>query len=62
MTNGRTHSWVKSSYSGADGGNCVEVAIGEPAVPVRDSKQGEGPVIQFGRPAFAAFLGSVREG
>ncbi|WP_431036083.1 DUF397 domain-containing protein [Streptomyces sp. P6-2-1] len=61
MTNART--WVKSSYSGADGGNCVEVATGERNLPVRDSKRADaGPVIEFGRAAFARFLGSVREG
>ncbi|MFJ4439936.1 DUF397 domain-containing protein [Streptomyces sp. NPDC088923] len=57
------HTWVKSSYSGADGGNCVEVAVGERTMPVRDSKRADGgPVIEFGRAAFARFLGSVREG
>ncbi|MCF2525614.1 DUF397 domain-containing protein [Yinghuangia soli] len=31
--------WRKSSYSNADGGQCVEVADGFPGVvPVRDSK------------------------
>ncbi|NEA41999.1 DUF397 domain-containing protein [Streptomyces sp. SID11385] len=59
MTN-QTRRWVKSSYSGADNGNCVEIAVGETAVPVRDSKRAEqSPVIAFGREAFTAFLGSV---
>ncbi|MEU6442230.1 DUF397 domain-containing protein [Streptomyces sp. NPDC047046] len=63
MTNGHEYTWVKSSYSGADGGNCVELAVGEHTMPVRDSKcGGGGPVIEFGRAAFARFLGSVREG
>ncbi|MGW0627772.1 DUF397 domain-containing protein [Streptomyces sp. NPDC002758] len=31
--------WIKSSYSGANGGDCIEVAPDFPAVvPVRDSK------------------------
>ncbi|MFI6985794.1 DUF397 domain-containing protein [Embleya sp. NPDC050154] len=30
--------WRKSSYSSDNGGNCVEVADGFAAVPVRDSK------------------------
>ncbi|NEA42000.1 DUF397 domain-containing protein [Streptomyces sp. SID11233] len=60
MTN-QTREWVKSSYSGADNGNCVEIAFGEAAVPVRDSKRaGEGPVVAFGREAFGRFLDSVR--
>ncbi|EGJ77167.1 hypothetical protein STTU_4377 [Streptomyces sp. Tu6071] len=31
-------------------------------VPVRDSKRPEGDVIAFGRGAFTAFLGAVRQG
>lgn len=32
-------AWRKSSYSGSNGGECVEIAIGIPGtVPVRDSK------------------------
>ncbi|MFJ8543590.1 DUF397 domain-containing protein [Streptomyces sp. NPDC093586] len=30
--------WFKSSYSGGDGDNCVEVAVRPEAVHVRDSK------------------------
>ncbi|MFE0728930.1 DUF397 domain-containing protein [Streptomyces antibioticus] len=30
--------WVKSSYSGAEGGQCVEVAAAPGSVHVRDSK------------------------
>ncbi|MEU6443856.1 DUF397 domain-containing protein [Streptomyces sp. NPDC047046] len=63
MTQVRPSQWTKSSHSGASGGNCVEVALGEPTVPVRDSKRpDDGPVIEFARPAFTAFLGAVREG
>ncbi|MEU6438953.1 DUF397 domain-containing protein [Streptomyces sp. NPDC047046] len=59
MTN-QTRRWVKSSYSGGDNGECVEIALGERTVPVRDSKRAaQGPVIAFGREAFTAFLGSV---
>ncbi|EGJ75949.1 hypothetical protein STTU_3160 [Streptomyces sp. Tu6071] len=37
--------------------------MGERAVPVRDSKRSsDGPVIEFGRSAFTAFLTGVREG
>ncbi|MFD6154400.1 DUF397 domain-containing protein [Streptomyces sp. NPDC060243] len=59
----QTRRWVKSSYSGADNGNCVEIGFGEAALPVRDSKcADEGPVVEFGREAFAVFLGSVAKG
>ncbi|MFJ5091832.1 DUF397 domain-containing protein [Streptomyces sp. NPDC088674] len=58
---GRT--WIKSSRSGGNSGNCVEVAMGEADVPVRDSKRADnGPVIEFTRPAFASFLADVRVG
>lgn len=30
--------WFKSSYSGGDGDNCVEVAVRSNAVHIRDSK------------------------
>ncbi|MFD0336665.1 DUF397 domain-containing protein [Streptomyces erythrogriseus] len=49
--------WFKSSYSGSDGGDCVEVAAGLDAVYVRDSKAaGDGPVLRVGRSEWAAFV------
>ncbi|MEY9490334.1 hypothetical protein RKD26_006128 [Streptomyces calvus] len=48
--------WFKSSHSGSDGGDCVEVAAGLDAVYVRDSKtSGGGPVLRVGRGEWAAF-------
>jgi hypothetical protein len=49
--------WFKSSYSGSDGGNCVEVAAALDAVYVRDSKAtGGGPVLRVGRDDWTAFV------
>ncbi|MEU1890545.1 DUF397 domain-containing protein [Streptomyces pristinaespiralis] len=49
--------WFKSSYSGSDGGDCVEVAVGPGDVYVRDSKAtGEGPALRVGRDEWAAFV------
>lgn len=31
-------TWIKSTYSGSDGGNCVEVASEPERVHIRDSK------------------------
>lgn len=31
-------TWFTSTYSGGNGGNCVEVALTGPAVGIRDSK------------------------
>ena len=50
-------AWFKSSYSGAEGGDCVEVAAGTAAVHVRDSKAVAGPVLTVSREAWAGFVG-----
>jgi hypothetical protein len=53
--------WFKSSYSGSNGGDCVEVAANLPgAVPVRDSKDPEGPALTFTAEGFAAFVAGVK--
>ncbi|MFI1952927.1 DUF397 domain-containing protein [Streptomyces xinghaiensis] len=49
--------WFKSSYSGAEGGQCVEVAPGEGIVHIRDSKDVAGPVIRVSREAWTGFVG-----
>jgi Domain of unknown function (DUF397) len=49
--------WRKSSYSGANGGNCVEVARNLPGmVAVRDSKDPDGPVLVVSAGSWRAFL------
>lgn len=48
--------WFKSSYSGSEGGNCVEVAPSPREVFVRDSKHVPGPVIAATHAAWAAFV------
>ncbi|GAA2456012.1 DUF397 domain-containing protein [Streptomyces macrosporus] len=56
-------TWRKSSYSGGEGGNCVEVADGVPGVvPVRDGKVADGPVLVFGASAWSSFVAAVRGG
>ncbi|WP_030666145.1 DUF397 domain-containing protein [Streptomyces rimosus] len=56
--------WVKSSYTSAEGGNCVEwspsTAEVTGIVPVRDSKDPEGPVLTFSSPSFAEFIAGVK--
>ena len=49
-------AWFKSSYSGNEGGECVEVASTAEAVLVRDSKDKEGPRLAFGRAEWSEFL------
>lgn len=56
-------AWRKSSYSNQDGGACVEVADGFPGVlPVRDSKDPQGPALVFSAAAWSAFVADVRTG
>ncbi|MCX4750299.1 DUF397 domain-containing protein [Kitasatospora sp. NBC_01287] len=59
-----TARWRRSSYSGNDGGDCVEVADGQfdGLTPVRDSKDPHGPALMFRSHAFATFVASLRDG
>jgi hypothetical protein len=55
--------WRKSSYSGSNGGDCVEVAAPLPAaIAVRDSKNPDGPKLIFTPAAWAAFTATIRPG
>jgi hypothetical protein len=51
--------WRKSSYSGANGGNCVEVATAE-GVAVRDTTNRDGVTLAITADAWQAFLGTLR--
>ncbi|MFE6865296.1 DUF397 domain-containing protein [Kitasatospora sp. NPDC057692] len=54
-------AWRKSSYSNSEGGNCIEVADGPAAtVPVRDSKDPDGPTLTFTTTAWQSFLTAIR--
>ncbi|MEU9284096.1 DUF397 domain-containing protein [Streptomyces sp. NPDC048275] len=53
--------WRKSTYSGGEGGNCLEVADGHPTlVPVRDSKNPHGPKLAFRTEAWTAFVENLK--
>jgi hypothetical protein len=54
--------WRKSSYSGNNGGNCVEVAALPGAVAVRDSKDPDGGMLVFSPEEWRAFLDAARAG
>jgi hypothetical protein len=55
--------WRKSSYSGDNGGNCVEIAWNlRDAVAVRDSKDPQGPKLVFTPDEWRAFAAGVRDG
>ncbi|OZV74791.1 DUF397 domain-containing protein [Micromonospora echinospora] len=54
--------WRKSTRSGGNGGDCVEVADNLPGVVgVRDSKDPAGPALTFPPAAWRAFVGSVAQ-
>ncbi|MER7413812.1 MULTISPECIES: DUF397 domain-containing protein [Streptomyces] len=52
-------TWVKSSYSGGGGGNCVEVARADSTVQVRDSKVVGGPRLSVSRAGWSWFVASL---
>ncbi|GAA2112643.1 hypothetical protein GCM10009802_10850 [Streptomyces synnematoformans] len=54
--------WRKSSYSESNGGDCVEVKRTPTAIPVRDSKDPEGPQLAFTPAAWTAFVTAVKVG
>ncbi|MFJ3619925.1 DUF397 domain-containing protein [Streptomyces iakyrus] len=54
-------AWFKSSYSGSQGDSCVEVALTEQAVCVRDSKDVTRPHFAVGRDEWARFVGFATE-
>jgi hypothetical protein len=49
-------TWIKSSYSGAEGGQCVEVAATSDAVHVRDSKDTSRPALTVEPAAWSMFV------
>jgi uncharacterized protein DUF397 len=56
-------AWRKSSYSGNNGGNCVEVARNLPgAVALRDSNDPEGPILLLTPQDWQSFTAQVKTG
>ncbi|MFC8100608.1 DUF397 domain-containing protein [Streptomyces sp. NPDC057363] len=54
--------WRKSSYSGNEGGECVEVAVTSEGIHVRDSKDIHRPSLSTGPDCWAAFVGFAAAG
>jgi hypothetical protein len=57
----RPSNWRKSRASG-DKGDCVEVAVTDGYVLVRDSKNRNGTTLRFSNAEWAAFLAGARDG
>jgi hypothetical protein len=59
----RDTAWMKSSYSGPTGGNCVELAhLYGGQVAIRNSRHRSGPALLFTEAEWDAFLAGVRDG
>lgn len=60
------HGWRKSTYSGNNGGECVQwapnYAKASHVVPVRDSKDPQGPTLLFASAIWSSFIEAVRDG
>jgi Domain of unknown function (DUF397) len=55
------YDWRKSSYSGGNEGNCVEVAeLPDGTRLVRDTKDRNGPVLRFGAAAWRRFTTGIK--
>ena len=55
-------AWRTSSYSGDNGGTCVEVGTTGLAVAVRDSKHPNGPQLAFASATWKTFTEQVKAG
>jgi Domain of unknown function (DUF397) len=56
-------TWIKSSFSGPTGGDCVEVAfLDDGQVAMRNSRCPDGPALVFTQAEWTAFVGGLRDG
>jgi hypothetical protein len=53
-------TWRKSTYSGGNGSDCVEVGGSASAVLVRDTKDRAGSVLTFGPGAWRRFAAATK--
>jgi hypothetical protein len=52
--------WRKSSYSGANGGNCVEAATGNDVILIRDTADRDRLTLTIPATAWEKFTASLR--
>ena len=52
-------NWRKSSHSGSNGGECIEVASAGGSVLVRDTTARSGPALVFTAEAWRAFISAM---
>ena len=53
-------AWRTSSYSGDNGGTCVEVGTPGPAVAIRDSKHPDGAQLAFNADTWTTFTEQLK--
>jgi hypothetical protein len=58
----RHATWRKSSRSGPNCDNCVEIAFVTPAIAIRDSKDPDGPALILAPGGWSAFLSGTKTG
>ncbi|MBW5258913.1 DUF397 domain-containing protein [Streptomyces poriferorum] len=54
--------WFKSSYSGGEGGACIEVSTSPATVHIRDSKNLQAPHVDVAPAAWSAFVAYASRG
>jgi hypothetical protein len=52
--------WRKSSFSGANGGSCIEIASGNGVILVRDTTSRDAGTLAFTADAWRAFTADVQ--
>jgi hypothetical protein len=52
--------WRKSTYSGGNGGDCVETASGDGVVMVRDTTDRDGGTLAFPAEVWRAFAAGIK--
>jgi hypothetical protein len=63
MSGSDSPRWRKSTFSGANGGGCIEVADHNGMIMVRDTKDhGRGPVHRYTADQWRAFIAGVCNG
>jgi hypothetical protein len=60
MEGSGTASWRKSSYSGNNGGDCVEAGSVPGTVLVRDTKDRHGPALSLSAGTWRAFASRIK--
>jgi Domain of unknown function (DUF397) len=53
-------NWRTANYSGANGGECIEVASTDEAVMVRDTKNRAGATLSVPASAWQAFIAALK--